>query len=187
MPYPSNLHINRCMPDGVLKTPRRHPQLVEVIILKSELLHDIESDVHRIERMRKMEETPIIQSDADYYDISRDIDTALGEVVKRCVAYLLLPSPYTHRISTNHVNTWEETSIYLALPDNWPPHDIDPLRNAIHDYIVKAEELELLTISMPDDKYLPKLELKKMDLYDDINVLLNDRLGGKLIQTTFLG
>ena len=187
MPYPSNLHINRCIPGKVLQIPCQHKQRIEVIILKSEVLRDIESDVHRVERMRKLEETPIIQSDADYYDISRDIDIALGEVVKRCVAYLLLPSPYAHRISNDHVNAWEEKSIYLGLPENWPPHDIDPLRNAIHDYIVKSVVLEILSISIPDDKYLPKLEAKKLDLYDDINVLLNDRLGGHLIKPTFLG
>ena len=187
MPYPSQLHINRCLPDEVLAIPRQRKQFIEVIILKTEILHDIEADVHRVERMRKLEETPIIQSDADYYDISRDIDMALGEVIRRCVAYLLLPSPYTHRISTDHVNEWEEKSIFLGLPNNWPLHDIDPLRNAIHEYIVKAVELELLTISMPDDKYLPKLEQKKMDLYDDINVIINARLNGSLIYPTFLG
>lgn len=187
MPYPFKHHIDRCVPDEVLHKPRRFPQLVEVIILKSEIIHDVEADIQRIERMRKMEETPIISNDSDYYDIARDIDTALGEVVSRCTAYLLLPSPYAHHISTDHVNDWEEKSIYLCEPENWPPHAIDPLRNAIHDYIVKAVELELLSISMPEDKYLPKLELKKMDLYDDINVHLNARLGDSLIFPTFLG
>ena len=185
--YPSTLHISRCVPDEVLRAPRRFPQLVDVIIFKPEIIRDIESDIHRIERMRKMEETPIIQSDNDYYDIARDIDIALGDVVKRCTAYLLLPSPYVHRISNNHVNDWEEKSIFLCLPEAWPPHDIDPLRNAIHDYIVKTVVLELLTISMPEDKYLSTLERKKMDLYDDINVLLNARLGKSLIYPTFLG
>lgn len=187
MAYPSYLHTDRCFPAEVLKAPRKYKQLIEVIILKSELLHDIEADVHRIERTRKLTETPIISSEADYYDISRDIDTALGEVVRRCTAYLLLPSPYVHRISTNHAHSWDEKSIYLALPDNWPPHSIDQLRDAIHGYIVKAVELELLSIMLPDDKYLPILAEKKQDLYDDINVILNARLGNTLNTPTFLG
>lgn len=185
MPYPSTLHIDRCVPDEVLNKPRRFPQLIEVIILKSEIMHDIESDVHRLERMRKLE-SPIITED-EGYDLNRDIDTALGEVVTRCTAYLLLPSPYAHRIANDHVQGWDEKSIFLCEPDNWPPHDIDPLRNAIHNYIVKAVELELLTLALPDDKYLHVLAQIKQDLYDDINVLLNDRLGGKQIYPTFLG
>ena len=184
--YPHRLHYNRIMPDAVCQRLHKDKQVVEIIVLHEELLRDIESDIHRIERMRKMEETPIISSDADYYDITRDIDTALGEVVSRCSAYMLLPSPFVHRISTNHAGSWEEKSIYLGLPYNWPPHDIDPLRDSVHDYIIKSVELELLTISMPNDGYLPILDQKRYEQYNRINALLNDRLGKTdLIQTPF--
>lgn len=184
--YPKHLHIDRHIPDEVCHRLHQGKQLVEIILLKEELLHDVEADMHRIERMRKMEETSLIENDSDYYTIARDMDNALGEVVSRCAAYLLLPSPFVHRISTNHADQWEEKSIYLALSYNWPPHNIDPIRNAIHDYIVKSVELEQLTLLMPDDRYLPILSEKKDQDYSKLNALLNERLGvTDLIQTPF--
>lgn len=184
--YLHHLHTGRSLPDEVCRKLEMNKQLIEIILLKEELIRDVEADVQRIERMRKMDVSPLVGNDADYYDISRDIDNALGDVVSRCAAYLLLPSPFAHRISTNHAKGWEEESIYLALPHNWPPHNIEPIRNNIHEYIVKSVELELLTMSMPDDRYLPVLADKKEKLYSTINALLNERLGvTPLVQTPF--
>lgn len=184
--YPTFLHKDRHIPDVVCNRLHQGKQLVEVILLNSELLHDVEADMHRIERMRNITETPLIDNESDYYSIARDMDNALGEVVSRCAAYLLLPSPFVHRISTNHADQWEEKSIYLALPYNWPPHNIDPIRNTIHEYIVKSVELEQLTMLLPDDRYLPVLLQKKEELYSKLNALLNERLGvTDLVQTPF--
>lgn len=184
--YPHHIHKERLIPSDICNLIQKDKQVIEIVLLKEELLRDVEADVHRIQRMRHMEETPIINNDGDYYDIARDIDEALGKVVKQCCAYMLLPSPFAHRISTNHAGDWEEKSIYLGLPYNWPPTAIDSLRNAIHEYIVKSVEFELLTMSMPDDRYLPTLERKKDDQYNQINALLNERLGiTPLIQTPF--
>lgn len=184
--YPHQLHNNRHIPDEVCCRLGKSKQLVEIILLKSEILQEVEADVQRIERMRKIEATPTISNDSDYYDIARDIDNAVGEVVQRCTAYLLLPSPFVHRISTNHIHDWEEKSIYLALPHNWPPHDIEPLRNAIHGYIVKSVVLELLSMAIPDDRYLPILAEKKERDYNKVNAIISARLGKTdLIQTPF--
>ena len=54
----------------------------------------------------------------------------------RCQAYLMLPSPYAHRVSADHAYGWEEKSIYLAMPSGWPPHCLEPLRDAVHNFIV---------------------------------------------------
>lgn len=184
--YPIHLHTERHYPDIVCQRLSQGKQLVEVILLKPELLHDVEADIHRIERMRKIDEAPLIDNESDYYGIARDIDNALGEVVSRCAAYLLLPSPFVHRISTDHANDWEEKSIYMALPYDWPPHNIDTIRNTIHEYIVKSVELEQLTMLLPDDRYLPILSAKKEELYSKLNALINERLGvPDLIQTPF--
>lgn len=114
--YPHHLHKDRVFPDEACRQLAKDKQIIEIILLKEELIRDVEADVQRIERMRKMDVSPLVGNDADSYDISRDIDNALGDVVSRCAAYLLLPSPFAHRISTNHAMGWEEKSIYLALP-----------------------------------------------------------------------
>ena len=159
-------------------------QLVEIILLKSEITHDIQAEITTIERMRKMQDTPILSNDdTDSYTISRQIDSA----VSRCQAYLLLPSPSVHRISTNHIMGWEEKSMYLALPMNWPSHNIDALRDAVHNYIVKAVVFYLLSIAIPGDPYLPVCLEQRDTSYNEINRYLSSRLGGVKIHPTFLG
>lgn len=184
--YPHHLHKSD-RPCPVTGVKAGFPQRVEVILLHEELRHDIEADLTAIERQRKLE-TPILASDGkDDYRLARNIDTAVNKVVKRCTAYLMLPSPFVHRISTNHVYKWEEKSLYLHFPENWPPHLADNLRDAVHLYIVKFVELAFLTVALPDDKYLPILQEQVNDAYDDINAALNDRLGSSITHVTFLG
>ena len=188
MPYPSQLHINRCLPDEVLAIPRQRKQFIEVIILKTEILHDIEADVHRVERMRKLEETPVATDERRMYETCRYIDRAVNQVVHKCAAYMLLPSPFVHRISTNHSKGWEEKSIYLALPHNWPPYLIDSVRDYAHNHIVKFAEAQLLTpILTPGDSYVQYLALDATTSLDDLNAAINERLGRDIITPTPFG
>lgn len=190
MPYPHHLHDKPrpAIPDTVPAALAAGKQLIEIILLKSELTHDIESDIARIERARKLEETPILtNNETDDYTLRRQMDAAINKVVSRCQAYLLLPSPFVHRVSVNHAKEWEEKSIWLGLPQNWPPHLIDALRSVIHDYIVKSVEFSLLAVALPQDAYTSLCNTQALDYYDDINVMLNTRLGPSLIHPTFLG
>lgn len=185
MSYPHHLHHSprRC---GTASAPGR--QLIEIIFLKPEIKHDIQSEITTIERMRKMQDTPILSNDdTDSYTVSRQIDSAVNSAVSRCQAYLLLPSPSVHRISANHVMGWEEKSIYLAMPMNWPAHNLDALRDAVHTYIVKAVVFHLLSIAIPGDPYLSVCMEQRENAYNQINRYLSSRLGGVRIHPTFLG
>lgn len=187
--YPHRFHNTRSLPEVIatkLPLPDRK-QIVEIILLKTELLHDIKSNLVRLERTRKSQVPIFIDNDDYQYTICRKVDDAVGRVVSRMQAYLLLPSPYAHRIATNHTHEWEEKSIYLALPYNWPPHNIDALRDAVHNYIVKYALFQFLAETLPDDKLLPVLERQYTDLYDNINANINDRLGPMNIYPSFLG
>lgn len=187
MPYPHHLHRSH-RPVGCGTAAAPGMQLVEIILLKSEITHDIQAEITTIERMRKMQDTPILSNDdTDSYTISRQIDSAVNSAVSRCQAYLLLPSPSVHRISTNHIMGWEEKSMYLALPMNWPSHNIDALRDAVHNYIVKAVVFYLLSIAIPGDPYLPVCLEQRDTSYNEINRYLSSRLGGVKIHPTFLG
>ena len=193
MSYPHHLHQQphdrlAGLPSliDITAVRRQNQQLVEVILLKSELLHDIEAVTHQIEKQRPPEAPSILPTGgADNYLLCRYIDTAVNQVVSRCQAYLLLPSPYAHRISTDHVSGWEEKSIYLALPHRWPPHCIEPLRDAIHNYIVERA-VQLFT-KLTDDKVSQICDQQAQSFYDDINVALNTRLGPTNVYPTFLG
>lgn len=186
--YPHNIHYNRHFPDVVCRKARKNRQLVEIILMKDEIIHDIEADTINLERMRKIEETPVAADERRMYEACRHIDRAINSVVKRCEAYMLLPSPFAHRISTNHTKGWEEQSLYLALPHNWPPHLIDHLRDCVHNHVVKSAEAQLLLpLLSPSDAYVQFLQLDADNSLDDITAAISERLGPTQITPTLLG
>lgn len=187
--YPHSLHYNRPYPDEVCRKLRQGKQVVEIILLKDEIIHDIDTDTLNVEKQRNMTETtPVATDERRMYEACRHIDRALNTVVRKCSAYLLLPSPFAHRISTNHTKGWEEKSIYLALPHNWPPHLIDSVRDFAHDYIVKFAESQLLVPMLsPDDSYVRYCALAAETALDDLNAAINERLGRDIITPTPFG
>lgn len=184
--YPHRFHNTRSLPEVVavkLPLPDRK-QLIEVILLKPELQHDIEDIINDVQNSFRPDGKPLLPSDNSYM-LSRHMDTAINQAVKRCQAYLLLPSPFVHRISTNHTGDWEEKSIFLALPHNWPPHCIDPLRDSIHNFVV--QRTCQLFLSLKEPKAAETCNQMADSYYDDINATLNDRLGPTNIYPSFLG
>lgn len=184
--YPRHLHNGRHIPDEIAAIPFAPKQLVEVILLHEELVHDIEAVIHQLEKNRKEEEPTLLDGNAaDNYLLLRHIDTSVNQAVARCQAYLLIPSPFVHRISTDHVGRWKEKSIFLALPMDWPPHLIEPLRDAIHNYIVyRATQLFLV---MTDEKAAEKADYMASLYHGDINAHLNERFGPRVIGPTPFG
>ena len=186
MPYPTHLHNGRCFPDEVIACPRQGKQVVEIIILKSEIIHDIEAGIRQIEKQRGAEQPQLLAEDgADNYLLCRYIDHALNKAVARCQAYLLLPSPFVRRISTDHTREWEEKNIFLAMPMNWPPHCIDALRDDVHSFIVHCAMQ--LFLAYADIKASEQCGIMTQSCWDDMNAQLNARLGTTNIHPTFLG
>ena len=185
MPYPRHLHNERLLP-AVLPNTRRDSQVVEIILLKKEIMHDIEAGIHQIEKSRPADAPKLLAAGGDDdYLLCRYVDTAVGQAVSRCQAYLLLPSPYVHRISTDHVNEWEEKSIYVVLPPRWPAHCTDTLRDAVHSFVVmRAMQLFL---SFADEKAAAVCDAQAESFYNSINTALNTRIGPMHIHPTFLG
>lgn len=186
--YPHNLHHNRPYPDEVCRKLRQGRQFVEIILMKDEIIHDIDTDTLNLEKSRNLQETPVATDERRTYEVCRHIDRAVNQVVSKCQAYLLLPSPFVHRISTNHTKGWEEKSIYLALPHNWPPHLIDSIRDLAHDYVVKFAESQLLvTLLSPDDSYVRYCAVAAEEDLNDLNAAVNARLGRDIITPTPFG
>ena len=186
--YPHQLHCHRHIPDEVCYKLTRGKQLIEIILLKDEIIHDIDADTLQVEKARKLEETPVATDERRTYEAGRYIDKAVNAVVAKCAAYLLLPSPYAHRISTNHNKGWEEKSIYLGLPHIWPPHLIDNVRDLIHDHIVKYAEAYLLApILTPQDSYVQFLLLDAETSLNSLNASINERFGPDVITPTPFG
>jgi len=186
MPYPHSCHTDHRLIPAEVPQPRQGSQVIEIIIMKSEILHDIETSIRQIEKGRKPEDPLLLTEDgSDNYLLCRCIDTALDQAVSRCQAYLLLPSPFVRRISADHTHEWDEKNIFLALPANWPPHCIDPLRDAVHNYIVnRAMQLFLV---YADARLSEVCDAMALSCWNDINTQLNARLGPTRIHPTFLG
>lgn len=185
MSYPHHLHhSHREFPQLV----PHEGQVVEIILMYDELKHDIETDFHRLERLRDMKDKPILSPDgSDEYTLRREIDNGLNKVVTVMSAYLALPSPFVRRISTNHAHEWKEKNIYVALPYNWPMHNVDGLRDSIHTYIVKAAEFALLAVALPQDAYTVGCRDMSYESLNAVNHNINDRRGPIKTHPTWLG
>ena len=184
--YPHHLHQGRCFPGEVTRRPHQGKQIIEIILLRQELMFDIIAGIHQIEKARKPEEPKLFtDEDMEKQLLARNIDTAINEVVSRCQAYLLLPSPFAHRHTTDHAYGWEEKSIYLAMPMKWPPHCIDVLRDACHNYIV--ERATALFLAKPAPQNAQVCTAIADTHYDEICAQLSHRLGRIDIQPTWLG
>ena len=129
-----------------MATRRKGFQLIEIILLKQEFYHDIDAETYQVQKMRTAangspaDTLPLSTDSTSRYLIDRYIDRYVSQAVARLTAYLAIPSPFAHRIANNHAKEWEEKSIYVALPHDWPPHHIEPLRDAVHQLIVKGVE-----------------------------------------------
>ena len=165
---------------------RQGKQIIDIILLNKELMHDIEEGIRQVENARDKDAPKLLSSDGkDSYILRRHIDTAINQAVSRCQAYLLLPSPYARRVSTDHADQWLEKDILLGLPHNWPPHCADGLRDAVHNYIVYRSMQLFLALSEPKGAEI--CEIQAESFYNDINAKLNARLGPTNIHPTFLG
>ena len=165
---------------------RQGKQIIDIILLNKELMHDIEEGIRQVENGRDKDAPKLLPSDGnESYTLRRHIDSAINMAVSRCQAYLLLPSPYVRRISTDHVDQWLEKDIILGMPHNWPPHCVDSLRDAVHNYIVNRAMQLFLTLSEP--KAAEICGIQADSCYNDINAQLNTRLGPTRIHPTFLG
>ena len=192
MPYPHYLHPD----DGSVRScieARRYRrqgfQLVEIILLKDEIYHDIDAETHKIQEARnqaaanssKGEAVPvttIATDDRSRYLMDRIIDKYVSVAVRRLSAYLVLPSAFAHRIVNNHTKSWQEKSILISLPQRWPPHLLEPLRDAVHTLIVKGTEKEWLSTALsPNDAYVMLCQQEADDADADITSDVNARYG----------
>ncbi len=94
-----------------------HPQIINIVLLKKELLHDIEAETTRIERAAQPTAQSAAQnaslphpilSDDDAYSVSREIDKAFNTALSRIQAYLTIPAGAAHHVTTNHAHDWQE-------------------------------------------------------------------------------
>lgn len=185
MPYPHHLHEGTPYRDcpvcrNIIAT-RRPVQLIEIILMKEEFYHDIDAETYQVQKMRTSEKgspasaLPLSTDSTSRYLLDRYIDKYVSQAVSRLSAYLAIPSPFAHRVVNNHASQWEEKSIYVDLPHDWPPHHIDPLRDAVHQLIVKGVEYQLLAVALPNDPYTALCREMMEDADTDITVHVNAR------------
>ena len=145
--------------------------IIEIILFKQELLHDINAALTRIERTRHLDDITLT-TEGDDYSFDRQIESALADVIKRTAAYQCIPSQHAQRIQSNHTYDWQEKTILLNMPHEWLPANISPLRTACHNYIVHAVLYDQLSAMLPGDPYTLQLLEQKTRYYSDINAAL---------------
>lgn len=187
MPYPHHLHPAGGSVRCCITPPPRRPgfQLIEIILLKNEIYHDIDEETHILQQTLgkalpagAQEITTIATDDTSRYLMDRYIDRCVSQAVSLLSPYLAIPSPFAHRIANNHTKSWQEKSILLSLPKRWPPHLIEPLRDAVHRLIVKGTEKEILSpVLGPAGSYVRLCEQEAEDAAADISVNINTRYG----------
>lgn len=185
MPYPHHLHQGQpyrpCPVCRDIIATKKPVQLIEIILMKEELYHDIDTETYQVQKMRTSEKgaqastLPLSTDSTSRYLIDRYIDKYVSQAVSRLSAYLAIPSPFAHRVANNHASQWEEKSIYVALPHDWPPHHIDPLRDAVHQLIVKGVEYQLLAVALPNDPYTVLCREMMEEADTDITIHVNAR------------
>lgn len=186
MPYPHHLHEGTPYRDcpvcrNIIAAHKPAMQLIEIILMKEEFYHDIDAETYQVQKMRTAEKgvaastLPLSTDSTSRYLIDRYIDKYVSQAASRLSAYLSVPSPFAHRVANNHTREWMEKSIYLVLPSDWPPHHIDPLRDAVHQLIVKGVEYQLLAVALPNDPYTALCREMMEDADTDITVHVNAR------------
>ncbi len=185
MPYPHHLHQGQpyrpCDVCRDIIATKKPVQLIEIILLKDEFYHDIDTETYQVQKMRTSGKgapastLPLSTDSTSRYLLDRYIDKYVSQAVSRLSAYLAIPSPFAHRVANNHASQWEEKSIYVALPNDWPPHRIEPLRDAVHQLIVKGVEYQLLAVALPNDPYTALCHEMMEEADADITVHVNAR------------
>lgn len=179
MPYPYQLHQGRpyrpCKVCNDIVAAMKDVQLIEVIVLKDELYHDIDAETLQVQRMRKMTDLPLSTDDSGRYLVDRYIDKYVNRAVGKLTAYLAIPSPFVQRIANDHTKAWQEKSILVALPKTWTPHRLWPLCDAVHQLVVKGTEFELLAVALPNDSYTLLCKDMVEEAENEIAVQVNAR------------
>lgn len=185
MPYPHHLHEGKpyrpCPVCCDIVAAKKPAQLIEIILLKEEFYHDIDAETRQVQKMRTAAggfpdgKIPLATDDTNRYLIDRYIDRYVSQAVSRLTAYLAIPSPFAHRVANNHTKDWLEKSIYVALPHDWSLHHIEPLRDAVHQLIVKGVEYQLMAVALPNDPYTAMCREMMEDADTDITVHVNAR------------
>lgn len=148
--------------------------LYEVVILKDEIYHDIDSDTHALQRFRKALDVPLATDENGRYQLDRYIDLAVNQVAKRLTAYIATEHP--HATVNNHTFPWEEHTFHLVMPSSWPPETLDGLKDSIHRYIVRSVEAEVLSVALlPTDPIVQQYRQDAADADAEIVKDINRR------------
>lgn len=147
-----------------------------IILIKAELYHDIDDDTRQLQVFRKLIDIPISTDERYRYIIDRYIDRAVNHVTTRLSPYIATDKP--HRIVNNHTAPWEEHNIYIVMPKKWPADCIDHLKDAIHTYIVRMVEAEVLSLSIgPQDPLVQQYRMDAENADNEVVSIINRRIG----------
>lgn len=124
---------------------------VHIYIVKDQLLYDIDAQSLIVARARRngnnVDQHNVSTDEADQFRpmFERWIDKYFSLAMNRMQAYVKTEP----RIAmTNNLKQWTEKDITLSMPDYWNEKAFEPLKSAIHDYIVNGVLYEFFTLNL---------------------------------------
>ena len=151
--------------------PRRYDKERHIYISKDNLFYDIDAATLIVARARRD------GNNTDKQDIPSDenglrpiferwIDKYTNLAINRMQAYVK-PEPRTSMM--NNLNQWEEKDIFLMMPDNWDESTFEPLKDAVHNYIVNGVLYEYFVLNLTEKDPVTLSKKQEMDVaYEDI-------------------
>lgn len=103
--------------------------------------------------------------------LTRYVEKAIAELAGGMARYL---EDYDYE-STNDLNAFDSAIFYLVMPENYDATLTNPLRSAMHDYVVYRALYDWFMKAKPEEASL--YEVMYLEAYGRVKSLLNRRSG----------
>lgn len=142
-----------------------------IYISKDNLFFDIDAQTLIVARARRD------GNNTDKQDIPSDengmrpiferwIDKYINLAIGRMQAFV---KPELRTSAMNNIKQWEERDIFLMMPDNWDEKAFEPLKEAVHNYIVSGVLYEYFSLNLTAKDPVTLSKKEEMDLaYEEI-------------------
>ena len=153
-----------------------------IYIMRAQVIYDIEAQLSIITKSRR-NEAQSQDNNIENIDAVRPlIDRWFGKylsLVKRKLASVLKEERILS--TSNNIKDKEEIDLVLSIGDRWNSNALEPLSNAVHDFIVNGCIYEYLLLYLtPNDPVTATKEQQKELAFEEIHNALCSYKPGKL-------
>lgn len=140
-----------------------------IYLFKSQIIYDIEAQISMMAKARRDDSgnDPSFADTEDYADMLNGWIERYAALAKgRLQAFIVNEKRPTE--TTNIKDTSDEITFHLTFPPYYDTEAFEPLKQAIHDYIVDGTLYEYLTMMIPNDAVIPVIGQRREDDFNNI-------------------